>query len=953
MNKFFTKIIGASLAIAMMIGVGAGVNANKPAKMVDASGSGDWVQITALNGINTSDKYVIASNATAAGVDYYFNGTVDKGHFQSTAFSNNAPASDSADGVFQFEEVDAENNIYKLKLVSTDKYITATKAGSGGGSITAGIDSSGWKFLSSSNNFNAIYQTAYSSKYAALRNYSSTSWRTYSNNSATSVTTSSGDTFRIYKYQAAKVLDTISVALNNPSATWYVGQIVNAADVSVTPNYTDGTSGTPITNGTGVTITNGTLNNVGSNQITVSYGGKSATLNVVAQEARTKTGIELHGTISKSEYYVGENWELAGLDIQVNWSSGEPTYVGFDDESVTYVLTPETATNTSTTSFNIQVTYSGFNETFTVDGLTVTEHPKTDVLTDAIIGVQAASYTSNWTEISDVEDYTGAKYMFRTMKPASGQGYTMNTNGNGYMVTTYCPAGLKLKSISFSFLTNNKSLGIYASNTAYTVGTAPSATSVGTVNGTGSSVSFDFSALEVEYRYVAFKGLGTSTIVGTVTVEYEELIPEITVSPTSIDLATGLSRTVEVTVDKFIDTPSLACNVISGASYIASASVGNVNNQNKAVLTIEASEQSGTAVVRVSASQNLTTYYADVTVNVLESTKSIIENNLNSKASLSFKYTKHSISDTLTVTSIANNGNGYCDWADRAGSTTEAVYAGNTYAGNDSAIQMRTDGSASGIITTTSGGTATRVAVTWGTQAQSGRGIEVYGKNTPYVAASDLYGDNKGTLIGTITCGTNTSLQLAGNYAYIGIKSINAAIYLASLEIEWGATFDYSNVAMRLGGSINQTLWEDLDTASHIEGYGVMISTSNSIKNRYNAVKDAEGGIDEALETVQGQGYKLVKGTDIRTFYNTTSTSPAVQGDNYFWNLYQRINNAPEDINRVYTAVAFIRTTNDGLVFLGEISTSAVQLAGDTLTNDPNENVISEGSLAYFAGLTL
>ncbi len=39
MNKLFSKIIGASLAIAMMIGVGAGVNASKAAKPVDADQS--------------------------------------------------------------------------------------------------------------------------------------------------------------------------------------------------------------------------------------------------------------------------------------------------------------------------------------------------------------------------------------------------------------------------------------------------------------------------------------------------------------------------------------------------------------------------------------------------------------------------------------------------------------------------------------------------------------------------------------------------------------------------------------------------------------------------------------------------------------------------------------------------------------------------------------------------
>ena len=129
------------------------------------------------------------------------NGTINaNGHFAGSSFSSPTTLSNTASGVFKFEAVNANNNIYKMKLVSTSKYMYATKASSGGSSVTGSSDSYGWKFLVSSSSFNAIYQQAYSSKYAALRCYNNSTWRTYSNNSSSTISTSSGTVFRLYKY---------------------------------------------------------------------------------------------------------------------------------------------------------------------------------------------------------------------------------------------------------------------------------------------------------------------------------------------------------------------------------------------------------------------------------------------------------------------------------------------------------------------------------------------------------------------------------------------------------------------------------------------------------------------------------------------------------------------------------------------------------------------------------
>ncbi len=64
MNKLFSKIIGASLAIAMMIGVGAGMNANKAAKEVNAD-PGD--EISAIANIISGNDYYIKGVRNSGG----------------------------------------------------------------------------------------------------------------------------------------------------------------------------------------------------------------------------------------------------------------------------------------------------------------------------------------------------------------------------------------------------------------------------------------------------------------------------------------------------------------------------------------------------------------------------------------------------------------------------------------------------------------------------------------------------------------------------------------------------------------------------------------------------------------------------------------------------------------------------------------------------------------------
>ena len=145
------------------------------------------------------------------------------------------------------------------------------------------------------------------------------------------------------------------------------------------------------------------------------------------------------------------------------------------------------------------------------------------------------------------------------------------------------------------------------------------------------------------------------------------------------------------------------------------------------------------------------------------------------------------VTDVLTraTTGVANNG-GYSAWSGKTAQSS-AVYAGQSAGGND-AIQLRTTNSNSGIVTTTSGGHVKKIVVTWQSATQSGRILDVYGKNTAYTAATDLYDTSKqGTKLGSIKCGTSTELVITGDYQYIGLRSNGSAMYLTEIAITWSS----------------------------------------------------------------------------------------------------------------------------------------------------------------------
>ena len=74
--------------------------------------------------------------------------------------------------------------------------------------------------------------------------------------------------------------------------------------------------------------------------------------------------------------------------------------------------------------------------------------------------------------------------------------------------------------------------------------------------------------------------------------------------------------------------------------------------------------------------------------------------------------------------------------------------------------------------------------------------------------------------------------------------------------------------------------------------------------------------------------------------------TPVEQGDNYFWNLFQTIDNS--DIEKVFVATAYIKIGGD-YVFMDQVRYSVKTLAADYIANRGYNAETADGSLSNLA----
>ena len=243
--------------------------------------------------------------------------------------------------------------------------------------------------------------------------------------------------------------------------------------------------------------------------------------------------------------------------------------------------------------------------------------------------------------------------------------------------------------------------------------------------------------------------------------------------------------------------------------------------------------------------------------------------------------------DVLTGTTIGVTGNSYSSWSKKqASGGSDAVYAGNSMTYGKSSIQLRSTDN-SGIVSTTSGGKVKKVTVTWNSATSNNRTLDIYGKNTAYTAASNLYSTStstQGTYLGSIeyktTNGTSTELTIDGDYKYIGLRSYSGVIYISQISIEWeasGTTYSEYCTSVTVPVSISAA-----KCATFSSAYATDFSAYDALKVYY--ISSTSGNIAKTTEIaskkVPANTGVILRGNEGSYNAACIASAPALEGTN-------------------------------------------------------------------------
>lgn len=213
------------------------------------------------------------------------------------------------------------------------------------------------------------------------------------------------------------------------------------------------------------------------------------------------------------------------------------------------------------------------------------------------------------------------------------------------------------------------------------------------------------------------------------------------------------------------------------------------------------------------------------------------------------------VTDVITASDLKATGTNYKLFSDVKG-TSGAVYAGQSAqtANNSGIIQLNNDkknGRNVGIVSTASGGLIKSVSIE--VDKSNKKTYSVYVKKTAYSVIEDLYGTNtkQGDLI--LESSSTNSVDVTGEYYYIGIRSKSGAVKISKITI----TYVNSSVATPTitpnGGDVN--VGDKITFATKTDGATLSYST------------------DEGQTWTQGSEYTAVKAGALNLWVKATKDS--------------------------------------------------------------------------------
>lgn len=342
-----------------------------------------------------------------------------------------------------------------------------------------------------------------------------------------------------------------------------------------------------------------------------------------------------------------------------------------------------------------------------------------------------------------------------------------STSPSGIVTTT---SGGKVKKVIVEWESNTqngRTLNVYGKNTAYTspadlYNTSTDGDLLGTiVYGTSTELE-----VKGDYAYIGLRSNSGAMYLTSVSITWD----------------TSASVEPETPVAPNAPTLTASCNFDDAMNVV----ITNISEGATVYYTTDGSTPSASA-------SNSTVYSKPFEITATTTVNAIAVNDGGSSEVVTATYTKNQVLDsgvtdilTRETTGVESGSTTYTDWSDKK-SNSSAVYAGQS-ASKDGTIQLRSKNSNSGIVSTTSGGKVRKITVEWNSQTTENQVLQIYGNNSPYTSAAELYNTNnntnQGKLLGEIVCGEST-IFVEENYAYVGLRSKNGAIYLNSVEITW------------------------------------------------------------------------------------------------------------------------------------------------------------------------
>ena len=296
-------------------------------------------------------------------------------------------------------------------------------------------------------------------------------------------------------------------------------------------------------------------------------------------------------------------------------------------------------------------------------------------------------------------------------------------------------------------------------------------------------------------------------------------------------------------------------------------------------------------------------------------------------------YAQETVTDELTATTLNVSTKSYQKFATKTLSSG-ASYDGAAFIDNNNpkGIQIRSKvdkGLYTGIITSASGGTIKSITINFNSNNSNALGI--YGKNTAYTTADDLFGSAAGELIKNVS-NSKTAVTITPNKAYkfIGFKSNKGTIYIDKITIVWEKAATTPTTTTTFGANSGKTF---TFTNGTLEGFTTPTATakkSDDNTDLSNLIEYTSSDADiVAVDSKTGEltftNTKFGKATITATLPKTDTYQTST--DSYF--VENKDNHTATSLSFNGTDVTLTEGKTDaGADFTGYTATEANNIAG-------------------------